>query len=731
MSKQKIENIRRYLERDDVRQRIYEGMRKWRSEVAVPIGRASDLFGLSENQLRDWEERNLLHPLREARYRPRSRAQAASTPKQAVVKHRHYSLAELDKLVVIRELLQAQYAPGDIPSNIDEIADIDALRTSLALPALLQSQQSEHDDDVLLSPLDTRIKESSDRTFWRFYTSHVLKMALMLISENLPDTEIGLILPLRSGSWSSSLPPRIENLSTIDEALVGWLNSNRTTHTMLSHRPSFQSPADYCLFPLAETKDDEPLELPKDNTLIVLERFDRRSNTFTLPSAFVLLMHRLLSPLYEEIGLMQICFGSSMLDDVNPAPILDSNAKNKDTILTRLADMVIRLGGYTKDGQKRWQFCTILLPDSSGGKRPMQQRNLVVRAQSKNSPYTPGESILSYLKLKPNLGQRAFQSGRIIYRSQLSSKDTTPILTKREGPIRSNIAVPIGSEHGQTLAVLYIASYGIAAFSPEDQQLLRIIGRLIENSLNSYTARLYETQDIRDMILAPEIVDSFFADFLSENDFMRDIENLMVDISQRKIEEKQDPGEEQSSSFEISEQSEMRDDVVSFIGLDLDGQESLANKYGDQIMREMSKTLGLRIQDLIVSLVTRSANYQMYYIFANRYYLILRDISLNKARQAAEKLRMSLEGNISLKQSEVSDSVLIVPGISVHLAVTSYSLTKLREFLEIYPSIADISSKISQELDLILKMGMDEHGNVVMSFDYESARHIPWSSRAQ
>lgn len=107
----------------------------------------------------------------------------------------------------------------------------------------------------------------------------------------------------------------------------------------------------------------------------------------------------------------------------------------------------------------------------------------------------------------------------------------------------------------------------------------------------------------------------------------------------------------------------------------------------------------------------------MYYMYANRFYLILRGFSLEKAREVAVKLQRSLSGNISLKQSEVADSILIIPNITVHLGVSSYRREKLDQMLEAYSSVVDISTKISQELDSALKLGLDEGGNVIISFD--------------
>jgi hypothetical protein len=95
----------------------------------------------------------------------------------------------------------------------------------------------------------------------------------------------------------------------------------------------------------------------------------------------------------------------------------------------------------------------------------------------------------------------------------------------------------------------------------------------------------------------------------------------------------------------------------------------------------------------------------------------LRGFSLEKAREVARKLQRSLSGSISLRRSEISDSVLIVPDITVHLAVSSYRGEKLRQMLEEASSVVDISTKISQQLDSALKLGLDEGGNVIITYD--------------
>jgi hypothetical protein len=140
-------------------------------------------------------------------------------------------------------------------------------------------------------------------------------------------------------------------------------------------------------------------------------------------------------------------------------------------------------------------------------------------------------------------------------------------------------------------------------------------------------------------------------------------------------------------------------------------------------MRYLSKTLGLRIQELIAPLATKSSSYQLYYMYAARFYLLLRGISLKKACEKAEQFRASLKGNISIKQSEVADSALILPDISVHLAVISYSRKKCEEFIQEYSSVSEISTMISQTLDTVLKLGVEEGGDVVVAWEPMAGRY--------
>lgn len=696
MNEQKLEHMRRYLGKAEVRKSILNDMLKWRSDIQVTIGRAASLLSLSENQLRDWEEHGLLHPAR-------------------LASHRQYSFEDLDKLVIIRELINAKFAPGDIPPNIDEIANIAELRAALISSVPQLAGKSEDDFSI-----DQRVEQAKDEICWRFLASHIVRVSLMLISDALPNAVMGILLPFGGVSALN-----VEELPALGTSLIGWLSEDGSSSIFLTARPSFLYPIDYYLYPLAVLKNGEILERSEDDTLIILERKDRRSRTLSLSGAVVDLVRRLLAPLYEERQKVQKCFGSGMKDERVPTMDLRVTANGQDILLRGIANMVIRWGGYGVDGRNRWRFCIILLPDlSSRVPLPLRQQNLVVHAQSDDSPYIAGKSVFSPLKGNTSLSIRAFQSGYVIYRPELSVMDRATSAIAIEGPVRSCIAIPVGGEAGRPLAVLHVVSDESAAFPERDQQLLRIASRLIEDVLITYQAHRKEAENFKDLMGFPAVVDGLFRDFLSENNFMYDMARTIMEMDKNTLDDKI----RMSSDRENNDVLIDDENILSFIALDLDDQQHLASKYGNQIMRQLSKALGLQIQKLILSLITLSAKSRLYYMRGGRFYLILQGFSLEKAREKAETLRRNIEGNISLELSARSNSLLIVPGITMHLGVTSYKYTKLKELLQRYGSMTDVCAKISQELDTVLKMGMDAGGNVVISWDPKTKGFISLGS---
>src|SRR5205814_2178783 len=117
-----------------------------------------------------------------------------------------------------------------------------------------------------------------------------------------------------------------------------------------------------------------------------------------------------------------------------------------------------------------------------------------------------------------------------------------------------------------------------------------------------------------------------------ENEFISEVEALLGDIKAR-----------MESGIE-----EQLEDVISFIAIDIDNQGSLANKYGDRMTRNLSRAVGERLKEQLGAIFTKHTDYQLYHVFADRFYLLLRGIPLTQAREDAERLRNVLKGSYQI-----------------------------------------------------------------------------------
>jgi GGDEF domain-containing protein len=365
--------------------------------------------------------------------------------------------------------------------------------------------------------------------------------------------------------------------------------------------------------------------------------------------------------------------------------------------------MVVALGGKTPDGRDRWNFCNLFMPQDISP--PLLQRILKVRAHSKNAPVEV--STMSLSVAHPGLTFRAYQSGYIIYRPKVMPPDLA--YRELEESIRSAIALPIAGEDGLAIGSLYIASEEIDAFSEADQRALRLITRMMEELLSTYQAYQQVRGRLADVITNPGLVDVSFREFLSENDFINDVEELLTNIH----------------SQEITEQ--LTEEVVSLIAIDIDNQSSLATRLGDHVARNLSRAVGLRIlgQLSIFSPELR----RLYHVSEDRYYLFLKGMSLDEARKRAENLHKALVGEyrfdarLGVRGRRVSrEGLMELPSVTVRLGVTSYKYRKLKEILERYSAesaVAEVRALIVQNNELSLDMGQMEGGNVIISWYFE------------
>jgi hypothetical protein len=129
----------------------------------------------------------------------------------------------------------------------------------------------------------------------------------------------------------------------------------------------------------------------------------------------------------------------------------------------------------------------------------------------------------------------------------------------------------------------------------------------------------------------------------------------------------------------------------------------------------------------------------LYHIYADRFYLLLREFPFERARDEAEKLREVLGGTyhvdavrISTDQPTLSHELLDLPGVTVRLGVISYTRQRLEEVLHRFPATsaaAAVRSAIMRSLDEALELGKTEGGNSVVAWNSDDKKFERWPAK--
>jgi DNA-binding transcriptional MerR regulator len=711
MSNRSLPDITTYLTNEIVQARVRQNMQRIRREAMVTIGEAARLFGFSESQLRDWERLGLIKPVRPVESTDEARN---------VRRQRHYSFEELDKLAAIYELLNYNdLTPGQIAQQIDQLqGSLPALGEALISTTIDESSQPQDETELDRRYIVQRTQAAYQQFFWRHYASHVLFLAVRLLYEDMPGTSIGLILPAKK-RHPGEPTPATEHLAEVGEALVGWLGPTRSFYTFLTPSPEFEFPSDFLIYPLAADAEIDG-DLVADPTLIVVQRGKEARLRHTNKNILVL-VQRLLAPIYADKQDWEAYFGKGMHSFAYPD--MDFSSSVSDALLTGFTNMVVRLGGQGPDGKDRWGLSCILLADDV--RLPLYQRKLVVRAANKHAVEIDGLAINAFGHYTANLSLRAFLSSCVVLRSELVPDDPSLTFRELDEIVRSHIAIPIGGEMESPSGVLYVTSPFPSAFSEEDQRLLRLIARLIEEVLHIYDAKQKLAADLTSLLKFPSIVDASLKEFLTENNFIADL-NVFLNLLQhtsfaREESPVVDGGKEISRVESFSE--------ISFITVEIDGQDTIAGLYGDRTLKAVNKSVGLRIRSLLPAIMARYPDCKIYYIWSGRFYLFLRGFSAEETIMYAERLWIALSEDILLAQSELSDGRLSLP-IKVHEGVNWYSIEKLRNLLEAAKhQSASVSDLLYRSLDLVLKLGGDKGGNLIVFWNREKKTYDSYTPK--
>jgi hypothetical protein len=132
---------------------------------------------------------------------------------------------------------------------------------------------------------------------------------------------------------------------------------------------------------------------------------------------------------------------------------------------------------------------------------------------------------------------------------------------------------------------------------------------------------------------------------------------------------------------------------------------------------------------LLPALMARYTDCKLYYIWSGRFYLFLRGFSSAETLTYAERLWTALNEDILLTQSELPEGRLSLP-IKVHEGVNWYSTEKLCDLLDTARGQpAGVSDLVYRSLDLVLKLGGDKGGNLIVFWNPETKTYDSYTPK--
>jgi hypothetical protein len=571
--------------------------------------------------------------------------------------------------------------------------------------------QSEEKEELL--SVEKYLERADARFFWDYILPRVLKLLLFLLYEHT-DKPVGLIFPLQP---LRTLPAQVDvgQLSTFGASLMGWLKENQTFYAFFTPAPFFDYADDYRLL---------PFDIQSEDTVIfVIPRRVRLSPLSSSPHQTT--SRRILNWLRRQASTPTFMAHMANIRQnsvVAPLPAHAYDDPFPNTIFNNLAEMIVQLGGETPQGLPRWRFSCILIPKDDEGVLPLNQRTLLVYAQSTRSPHHVGQTLVFPHDSSLSISLRAFLSGHVLYRPQVTKEDDTIRFREVEGNVNSVFAMALNDEQSLPRAVLYISSDEYEAFSEEDQRIIRLMGRLVEEAFTLYAAYQRNHARLSDIMTDPHIIDPFFKDFLSENNFLRDVNEHFIAaraIQQQMAEMRATQTEEPASTVQ---QDERR---FSLVIIDLNNQSKLTAIYGYQAVRNLSHGIGSRFYGLLNAHFNRRI--PLYHLYGSRFCCLLdgdadRSVQspiINIWNELQDPYSVSLQRSF-IAQPSVFGSVLSFNAIQIRAAIISYSYQALQTFFVNPTDELTVPATMLRQMERGLKEGENTGGSILLSWTSES-----------
>lgn len=728
-------------------EQLRDRFKRIQDSVTTTISEASDLTELSEAQLRYAEARGLLSPNRGA------------TP-NVVSAHsrgqRRYTAENLLRAYLIAFILDHGYSLGEIASFMENNGSIiyDLLeKTTLRLKPVLDGA------DSLL--------------FKRFYVPRVLYYALSLVFERNTVSDVGVVFPVRSAPEELELiaPGEVEtadDLIHLGHLFVAWRGRSRPFSTFLTAGNPFDREQQIRMIAFSQLASVDATSWPASSLPVHAYIACSPAAEPELFQADRLLANR---QILEQPG------GSEARGPANPRAVAGRlirhvqalsasdvgaigqtetrvsdayfynspdmiNPALGDALLNQLAESVVTLGGPPtpidladdedpEHASSRWRFSCVLAPrepDTS-----LKRQELVVVAQSSQGPHRIGVTTTSP-QLNGGLTFLAYSSGRVTYRPDVVALDPAVSYVREESPIKSALAAPAidGLERGRPAAVVYVASKYAKAFDADDMLMIRIMGRLVGEIVRTYSSREQLPDALTNTLSDPEIVDGYFADFLSESHFMKDLRTALHAVHHTN-------GGGQAAQPRTDGCDGIR--TLTLIGLDINDYASIQRLRGERVGRLLVREIGNRLNQRMHGAFGHSAlSAQLYRPWGDRFYMLVKDEENDTARKRAERIRQDVSRLYQI-DSDTLDSMRNVsesaasqqPGVisvSVRMAGATLAHDALRALLEragddVTKSAASLSRLLDDGLKQANDQPIDEAPSVWWNVDHNTYEAAP------
>lgn len=706
------DKIHQHLRDTATRKRLNERFTSARDQLTTTIGEAAKLANISPEKARYAEVIGILSP---------GRSHDSKGDDNKGSPHRRYSLGELNRLIVMGDLIDQGFSMTDIARFFShERSSTDIILDSIQAPDLA-----------------ARLRRAESAYLQRMMVPRLLYFAQCLLLGDVVDCSIALVLPVAADA-SETRPgfsvTRADDLPLVGPSLVGWHSRSHPYCVLYMREPRMDDATRYELRSVdamceeAGVADAQTHRRPTGAYLLIEPEFahllyappsvraradaegqpeDAERDWPPNPRAVAYrLLRYLQAPPAEIVGDGDNDNDSDSDKDNEYAPghryasvgegMVYSSPEfmsdmTGDRLLTQITELVLHLGNAASAPRSsrrgRWIFSAILTPDNLY--LPPGQQSLVVTAQSAESPHTVGVTRLTPGK-NEGLSTLAALSGHMLLRRAIESTDAAVADTGFEDEPGPALALPVLGSYGRALAVLYIRSKyekdtsTHQTFAADDQMLLRVIGHVIGGIVSGYRGNYLARDVLAEMMKQPRAVDRFFQEFKSANAFWADLETALRGASSAKETRK-------SAATSASRAT----NPITLIAIDIDGHSNIFNEYGNNTARNLLRAMGRRIasQSLLTSGTLMStgasdrARKNLYHMYGDRFCLLLENFSRQDAEVYAANLRDLLSGDYTLEISRATGSQAApvtkfkIHEVSVRLALISYDGDSLRRLL--------------------------------------------------